>query len=136
VVPGFSWSRQTVGRTSVSAVECIAVAARRETVEAGLGVLDEGGNAIDAAVCMAFVAAVVEPSEASIGGSGFMLLHDTGRASSWSVEFPPRAPLEARPDVFETTTRPLRARSRRACRGSLRGCAWLASASARCRYRG
>jgi gamma-glutamyltranspeptidase / glutathione hydrolase len=102
VVPGFSWSRQTVGRTSVSAVECIAVAARRETVEAGLGVLDEGGNAIDAAVCMAFVAAVVEPSEASIGGSGFMLLHDTGRASSWSVEFPPRAPLEARPDVFES----------------------------------
>jgi gamma-glutamyltranspeptidase / glutathione hydrolase len=98
---GFSWSRQEVGRTAVSARECLVVAARRETVEAGLRVLDEGGNAVDAAVCMAFVAAVAEPSEASIGGSGFMLVHDAPRGSSWSVEFPPRAPLRARPDLYE-----------------------------------
>jgi gamma-glutamyltranspeptidase / glutathione hydrolase len=98
---GFSWSRQEVGRTTVSAAGCLAVAARRETVEAGLRVLDEGGNAVDAAVCMAFVATVAEPTEASIGGSGFMLVHDGPGGSSWSVEFPPRAPLGARPDMYD-----------------------------------
>lgn len=85
----------------MSAVECLAVAARREAVEAGLAVMDEGGTAVDAAVCMAFVSAVVEPTEASVGGSGFMLVHDGPDGSAWSVEFPPRAPLDARADMYE-----------------------------------
>lgn len=76
------------------------VAQRRETVQAGLEVLAAGGNAVDAAVCMAFVAAVVEPSEASIGGSGFMLVHDGPGRPAWSVEFPPRAPGAARADMY------------------------------------
>jgi gamma-glutamyltranspeptidase / glutathione hydrolase len=71
---------------------CLAVAARRETAEAGLEVMRAGGNAVDAAVAMGFTAAVVEPTEASIGGSGFMLVHDPAAGVS-SVEFPPRAPL-------------------------------------------
>ena len=89
----------------MSAAECVVVAARRETVEAGLGVLEAGGNAVDAAVCMAFVAAVVEPTEASIGGSGFLLLHEGPGRSAWSVEFPPRAPLAARADMYELLPR-------------------------------
>jgi gamma-glutamyltranspeptidase / glutathione hydrolase len=97
----FSWTRQEVGRTVVLAREHLVVASRRETVEAGLRVLEEGGNAVDAAVCMAFVAAVAEPSEASIGGSGFMLVHDAPRGRAWSVEFPPRAPLRASPEIYE-----------------------------------
>jgi len=97
--PSFAWSRQEIGRTTPAAGECLLVAARREAVDAGIAVLQEGGNAIDAAVCMAFVAAVVEPTEASVGGSGFMLVHD-GR-SAWSIEFPPRAPLAARPGMFD-----------------------------------
>jgi gamma-glutamyltranspeptidase / glutathione hydrolase len=104
--PSFSWSRQEVGRTAVSAVECLVVAARRETVEAGLEVLDEGGNAVDAAVCMAFVAAVVEPTEASIGGCGFMLVHDGPSGASRSVEFPPRAPLGAHADMYNPIPEP------------------------------
>jgi gamma-glutamyltranspeptidase/glutathione hydrolase len=79
----------------------LAVAGRRETVEAGLHVMAEGGNAVDAAVAMAFVAAVVEPTEASIGGSGFMLAHDPASGHAWSIEFPPRAPMRATPDMYE-----------------------------------
>jgi gamma-glutamyltranspeptidase / glutathione hydrolase len=100
----FAWSRQETTRTSVSVPTCLAVAARRETVEAGLEVLGDGGNAVDAAVSMGFVAAVVEPMEASIGGSGFMLVHDAPRARAWSVEFPPRAPKLARADRYEPVT--------------------------------
>lgn len=77
------------------------MAGRRETVDAGLRVMAERGNAVDAAVAMAFVAAVVEPTEASIGGSGFMLVHDPASANAWSIEFPPRAPLGATADIYE-----------------------------------
>jgi gamma-glutamyltranspeptidase / glutathione hydrolase len=87
----------------VRAREILAVAARRITVQAGLDVMAEGGNAVDAAVCMAFVAAVVEPSEAAIGGSGFLLLDDPGRDRPISIEFPPRAPLAAHPGLAERT---------------------------------
>lgn len=63
----------------------------------------EGGNAVDAAVCMSFVAAVAEPTETSIGGSGFLLLDDPAEGGPVSVEFPPRAPLSADPALAGVT---------------------------------
>ena len=77
------------------------MAGRRETVEAGLRVMAADGNAVDAAVAMAFTAAVVEPTEASIAGSGFLLAHDPASGNAWSVEFPPRAPLRATAGMYD-----------------------------------
>jgi gamma-glutamyltranspeptidase / glutathione hydrolase len=73
---------------------------RPESTDAGLKMLRDGGNAVDAAVAVAFAACVVMPAWTTIAGSGFMLVRQPdGRPTS--VEFPPRAPLAASPDMYE-----------------------------------
>src|SRR5687768_9786826 len=42
---------------------------------AGLRVLQEGGNAVDAAVAVFYMTGVTEPSEAGLGGDGFILAY-------------------------------------------------------------
>jgi gamma-glutamyltranspeptidase / glutathione hydrolase len=53
-------------------------ASRPEAVQVGIAVLDAGGNAVDAAVAVAYTLGVVEPFGSGIGGGGAMLVrpHD------------------------------------------------------------
>lgn len=94
-------SYQNVRRTAVAGGEVAVAAARRESVDAALAILEAGGNAVDAAVACGFVAGVVEPMETCLAGSGFLLAWDPGAGRATAVDFPPRAPLAARPDMYE-----------------------------------
>ena len=55
----------------------IIAAGHEETARAGQIILDEGGNAFDAAMGAFCAACVVEPVFASLGGGGFLLAHSS-----------------------------------------------------------
>src|SRR5256885_16823758 len=47
----------------------------------GIEALRSGANAVDAAISVAFTLGVVQPSSSGIGGGGFALVWEIGRAS-------------------------------------------------------
>ena len=68
--------------------------------DAGARLLAEGGNAVDAATAAAFTITVVEPMMSSIAGGGAALVHLAGENRNVGVEFLPRVPLGASPDMY------------------------------------
>ena len=83
----------------------IAVAQAKAAAEAGLAILDAGGNAVDAAVATGFALAVVEPWNSGLGGIGFALIHPAGADRAEVVDFGPRAPAGLDPSRFPLTGR-------------------------------
>src|SRR5438067_9367845 len=89
----------------------MVVSAQHEASEAGLKILQAGGNAIDAAVAVGYALAVVDPCCGNIGGGGFMLIRRAdGRATV--IDFRETAPRAATPTMFlDAAGNPVRERS-------------------------
>ncbi|MBP0021984.1 MAG: gamma-glutamyltransferase [Cyanobacteria bacterium SBLK] len=68
--------------------------------QAGLDVLKEGGNAIDAAVTVGFTLAVTLPYAGNIGGGGFMLVHLADSQQTLAIDYREKAPKAATRDMF------------------------------------
>lgn len=66
--------------------------------EAGVEILREGGNALDAALATAFALAVTSPSDSGLGGIAGVVVWRDGKASSFDGST--CAPTAARPDMF------------------------------------
>jgi gamma-glutamyltranspeptidase/glutathione hydrolase len=67
--------------------------------EAGVETLKRGGNAVDAAVAVAFALAVVEPAAGNIGGGGFMLIRLTNGKTTF-LDYREVAPGKATRDMY------------------------------------
>jgi len=72
-----------------------------EAVEAGLDILKDGGNVVDAAIGAGLVQTAVDPQNCGIAGFGSMHLFLADKAVHTCIDFHGRAPLATRPEMWE-----------------------------------
>src|SRR5262249_46214551 len=88
------WGAQPVG-----AKHAMVTSGETNATEAGLAVLKSGGNAVDAAVAIAFVLGVTYSGMCGLGGGGYALVRMAdGRAAFF--DFREQAPAKASRDMF------------------------------------
>jgi gamma-glutamyltranspeptidase/glutathione hydrolase len=87
------------GEQPVRARHGMVVSVHHLAADAGLGILKEGGNAIDAAVATGFALAVVHPIAGNLGGGGFMLIRDHSGKTIF-LDYREKAPLAATQNMY------------------------------------
>jgi len=83
----------------VQGKRAMVVTAEVNASRVGLDILKAGGNAIDAAVGVAFTLAVTYPSAGNIGGGGF-IVYRTADDSVYCLDFREKAPLRAHSKMY------------------------------------
>jgi len=83
----------------VHAQHAIVVSVHELASQAGVGIMQAGGNAVDAAVATGFALAVVHPAAGNLGGGGFMLIRMADGKAHF-VDYREKAPAAAKPDMY------------------------------------
>jgi gamma-glutamyltranspeptidase/glutathione hydrolase len=86
-------------RPAVEAQHGMVVSSQHYASRAGLRILQQGGNAIDAAVAVGYALAVVDPCCGNIGGGGFMVIHLADGRETF-INFRETAPAAAREAMY------------------------------------
>lgn len=81
----------------------MVIAAHPLAVAAGFEVLQDGGNAVDAAVAVAAVLGVVHPHYTSLGGNGFALIYDSRSDDIYALDMNGLTPSAAAENIEDFT---------------------------------
>lgn len=97
----FSWATWLQGKAAGELASRGMVAAEHPlAARVGATILEEGGNAIDAAVAMAFAVCVLNPSSCGIGGGGFLVYYRARDRQAFALDFRETAPKDIRSELF------------------------------------
>lgn len=88
-------ARQPLIKPVVSSGRAVVVSGHRLASEAGVRMLDLGGNVVDAAIATALALSVVEPDASGIGGDGTALVYLAHMAEPVVVDYKDQAPMRA-----------------------------------------
>src|ERR1700750_1926835 len=85
---------------AVPAEHGMVVAQEQLAAQIGADILQQGGNAIDAAVATGFALAVTYPRAGNIGGGGFMVIHSADPNEDVAIDYRETAPAATTRDIF------------------------------------
>jgi gamma-glutamyltranspeptidase/glutathione hydrolase len=80
------------GKKVVSGSHGLVTSVEPQATRAGIAILERGGNAVDAAVAVAYALSVTHPSAGNLGGGGFMLVHHGHEVTA--IDFRENAPAK------------------------------------------
>jgi gamma-glutamyltranspeptidase / glutathione hydrolase len=92
-------SRANAATQPVRAEHAMVVSFHELASQVGVEIMQQGGNAIDAAVATGFALAVVHPPAGNIGGGGFMLIRMADGQSHF-LDYREKAPAAATRDLY------------------------------------
>ena len=94
-------SRWIIGKSEVVAHDGMVATMYPQATDAGLAMLEAGGNAVDAAVAAAFAVGVVEPFNSGLGGIAQLVYFEASTGRSYVVDGIPTLPVGLRPALFQ-----------------------------------
>ncbi len=90
---------RAASREPVRAPHGIVASTSEIASRVGVDILKRGGNAVDAAIAVAFALAVTHPAAGNLGGGGFMMIHlKDGRTTA--IDYREMAPAAATRDIY------------------------------------
>jgi gamma-glutamyltranspeptidase / glutathione hydrolase len=86
-------------RAPVRAAHGIVAATNEVASQVGVDIMKRGGNAVDAAIAVAFALAVTHPSAGNLGGGGFMMIR-LRNGKTTAIDYREMAPAAATHNIY------------------------------------
>ncbi len=100
LLAGAGPARAASPRSAALPAPIAVVAESALAAQAGIEVMKQGGNAVDAAVATSLALGVARPASCGIGGGGFMVIYLARTGRVYLLDYRERAPLRARPSLY------------------------------------